>query len=114
MRPDPAGVDQELRSLVAGIACRAPRLAGRSLHLHQLDGARMEAMVYLEAAGARVEWVHGRGDCAITGEGAAMLAMLRGEADPDAMAASGRLVLYGDPELIRMAPALFESPGTDP
>jgi hypothetical protein len=99
--------ESELRALVARIAGQVGEPVGRSLHLHQLDGERMEAMVHLDPSGARVEWVHGKGDCAITGEGAAMLALLRGEAPAEKLEAAGRLVLYGDRGLIAAAPAIF-------
>jgi predicted lipid carrier protein YhbT len=68
-------------------------------------------MVYLEPGGARIDWVHGKGDCAITGEGAAMLALLQGKGDPDQLVAQGRLVLYGDRELIRAAAEIFSPTG---
>ena len=73
--------------------------------MHQLDGARLEAMVYLDRQGARIEWQHGRGDCAITGEGAAILELLRGVGEPDRLENEARLVLYGDRDLIGAADA---------
>ncbi|MEA2682872.1 MAG: hypothetical protein QOK05_1200, partial [Chloroflexota bacterium] len=76
-------------------------------HLHQLDGARMEAMVYLDSAGVRIEWVHGKGDCAITGAGAAILSVLRGDIPVGILEANGSLVVYGDRELIDEAPRVF-------
>jgi predicted lipid carrier protein YhbT len=100
-------IDCELRLLVAAIEGAAREPAGRSYHLHQLDGARLEAMVYLDPSGARVEWLHGKADCAITGEGEAILAVLRGDGDPDGLEADGRLVLYGDRELIAVAGRVF-------
>jgi ubiquinone biosynthesis protein UbiJ len=103
-------VDEELRQSVAGIVGRARPPFGRSVHLHQLDGARTEAMIFLDAGGARVEWVHGKGDCAITGEGAAILDVLRGRGDPDALEREGRLTLYGDRQLVRELPAIFTAP----
>ena len=80
---------------------------GKSLHIHQLDGGRLEAMVHLDPEGARVTWEHGKGDCAITGEGEAILEVLMGSLDAEAAAAAGRLVLYGDLELVRAAPRVF-------
>lgn len=100
-------IDSELRALVAGIEGAARQPAGRSYHLHQLDGARLEAMVYLDPDGARVEWLHGKADCAISGEGAAILMVLRGDGDPNALEAVGRLGLYGDRELIAIAARVF-------
>ena len=110
--------DPGLRSLVAAIQGAVREPLGRSYHLHQLDGARLEAMVYLDPAGARIEWAHGRGDCAITGEGAAILAVLRGRRSADRCEADGSLVLYGDRDLIRTASNVFalrrrESPGAE-
>jgi hypothetical protein len=106
-------VDVELRTLVGSIQGRIVAPIRRSFHLHQLDGARMEAMVYLEPDGARVDWVHGKGDCALTGEGLAMLEVLTGRVAPEAMAAAGRLSLYGDDALIRRAAEVFR-PGNEP
>jgi hypothetical protein len=80
---------------------------GSSYHIHQLDGANLEAMVYLEPGGARIDWVHGKGTCAITGKGAAILALLRGEQDPGALEANGQLVLYGDRDLVGVAARVF-------
>ena len=100
-------VDKELRSLVAAVEGRRLGPAGKSFHLHQLDGERLEAMVYLDPMGARVDWVHGKGDCAITGEGEAMLALLRGEGDAGLLAHQGRLTLYGDLALVQRAPEVF-------
>jgi len=103
-----AEVDSELRLRIAAIEGVVREPGGRSYHVHQLDGARLEAMVYLDPGGARIEWVHGKGDCAITGEGAALLAALRGEGDPDQLEAEGRLVLYGDRDLVRAVAKVFE------
>lgn len=64
-------------------------------------------MVALDPAGVRIEWVHGKGDCAITGSGAAILALLRGDPDADQGEANGTLVLYGDRDMVRLAPAVF-------
>jgi predicted lipid carrier protein YhbT len=101
-------VDRALRETVAAIEGRVREPVGRSVHIHQLDGeARTEAMVHLDPAGVRVDWVHGHGDCAITGEGAAILDVLRGTGDPDALEREVRLVLYGDRELIRALPSIF-------
>jgi len=100
-------VDQELRERIASLEGQHREPVGRSFHLHQLDGAGTEAMVYLEPAGVRIDWVHGKGDCAITGEGEAMLAVLRGGCDPDQLEAEGHLALFGDRELIRAAPQVF-------
>jgi hypothetical protein len=99
--------ESELRLLLSRVVGEVPEPAGRSFHIHQLDGERLEAMVYLDATGGRVEWVHGKGDCAITGEGDAILALLRGEADATALESSGRLVLYGDRQLIGIAASIF-------
>jgi ubiquinone biosynthesis protein UbiJ len=104
-------LDDELRALVSAVVGRVREPVGRSLHLHQLDGARMEAMVYLDVAGARVAWVHGKGDCAITGEGSAILAVLRDGADARALAEDGRLVLYGDLGLVAAAADIFRIAG---
>jgi predicted lipid carrier protein YhbT len=104
-----ADVDDQLRSVVAAIEGAVRQPVDSSYHVHQLDGARLEAMVYLEPAGARIVWVHGKGTCAITGEGAAILAVLRGEGDPDTLETEGRLVLYGDRELIRAAATVFKA-----
>jgi len=106
-----AEIDRQLRATVAAVEGQVRQPVGRSYHLHQLDGARLEAMVHLDPAGARIEWVHGKGDCAITGEGEAILAMLRGDGDPDALEAGGRLVLYGDRGLIGAA-AMTCNPST--
>jgi predicted lipid carrier protein YhbT len=103
----PLAVDDELRSLVARVEGVVREPVGSSYHLHQLDGANLEAMVYLDPGGARIEWVHGKGTCAISGEGAAILALLRGEQDPDALEVGGRLVLYGDRDLIGAAARVF-------
>ena len=102
-----AEVDSELRSLIAAIEGVVREPVGRSYHLHQLDEARLEAMVYLDPGGARIEWVHGKGDCAITGEGAAIRAVLSGERDADVLETEGRLVLYGDRDLIGAAARVF-------
>jgi hypothetical protein len=109
----PDAIDIELRSAVAAIDGIVREPVGRSLHLHQLDGARLEAMVFLDPGGARVDWVHGKGTCAITGEGAAILAVLRGNGDPSALEAEGRLALYGDRDLIGAAAAIFGSSRED-
>jgi predicted lipid carrier protein YhbT len=111
---DHADVDSELRSLVAAIEGVAGETVGCSYHLHQLDGEKLEAMVYLDPGGARIEWVHGKGDCAITGDGEAILALLRGDGDPDVLEGEGRLVLYGDRNLIASAATVFNpaGPGT--
>lgn len=103
-----ADIDGELRSVIAAIEGVVREPVGRSYHLHQLDGVRLEAMVYLDPGGARIEWVHDKGDCAITGEGAAILAVLCGEGDPDVLETEGRLVLYGDRDLIRAAARVFK------
>jgi predicted lipid carrier protein YhbT len=103
-------VDTELRSTIAAVEGSVREPAGRSIHLHQLDGAKTEAMVYLDPGGVRIDWVHGKGDCAITGEGAAILSLLRGEGDPDGLEAAGRLVLYGDRDLVRAAVKVFGWP----
>ena len=100
-------VDAALRSLIAAIEGRVREPVGRSFHIHQLDGARLEAMVYLEPGGVRIDWTHGKGDCAITGEGQAILSALRGDLPVDSSAADGSLVLYGDLELVRRARAVF-------
>jgi predicted lipid carrier protein YhbT len=100
-------IDSQLRSLIAAIEGVVREPVDRSYHLHQLDGARLEAMVHLDPAGARIEWVHGKGDCAITGDGAAILAVIRGEGDPDVLETEGRLVLYGDRELVGVAARVF-------
>ena len=113
----PENVDTQLRALVAQLAGQARNPVGSSFHLHQLDGARMEAMVHLEAAGVRVEWVHGRGTCAITGEGRAILSLLRGTSDIGTEEARGAVTLYGDRELARRAALVFgpsASAYTDP
>ena len=102
--------DQGLRSLVSAIQGTVREPLGRSYHLHQLDGARLEAMVYLDPAGVRIEWVHGRGDCAITGEGAAILSVLRGRRSAERCEADGTRVLYGDRDLIRAASNVFRAP----
>jgi hypothetical protein len=105
---DQAEVDSELRSRIAAIEGIVREPVGCSYHIHQLDGARLEAMVYLDPAGARIEWVHGKGTCAITGEGEAILAVLRGEGVPDVLETEGRLVLYGDPDLIGAVARVFD------
>ena len=102
-------VDAALRSLIAGVEGQRREPVGRSFHIHQLDGARLEAMVYLEPGGLRIDWSHGKGDCAITGEGDAILSVLRGDQRVDSSAASGRPVLYGDLELVRRAPQVFSA-----
>ena len=61
-------VDQQLRDVISSIEGRVRAPVGRSIHVHQLDGARTEAMVHLDTGGARIDWVHGKGDCAVTGE----------------------------------------------
>ena len=99
-------VDVELHALIADIEGSSRQPHGRSLHIHQLDGRRLEAMVYLEPEGARVEWTHGKGDCAVTGPGAAILALLRGEVTEGEPGGEG-LVLYGDRMLIDVAPSIF-------
>ena len=99
--------DAKLRSLIAAIEGTIREPVGRSYHLHQLDGARLEAMVYLEATGVRVEWTHGKGDCAVTGSGAAILSLLEGDGAPDEDEAQGSLVLYGDRDLVRVASTVF-------
>jgi len=104
--------DAELRSLIAAVEGAVREPVGRSYHLHQLDGGRLEAMVYLDPAGIRIEWVHGKGDCAITGSGAAILAVLRGNDSGDRGVAEGNLVLYGDRELIRAASTVFSPPAS--
>jgi hypothetical protein len=103
----PAEVDAELRSFIAAVEGQVREPVGRSFHIHQLDGTRLEAMVYLEPAGVRIEWTHGKGDCAITGEGAAILAVLHGSAPAELGPSDGGLVLYGDLELVRRAPSVF-------
>jgi hypothetical protein len=100
-------VDTALRDVIAAVVGRVREPVGRSLHVHQLDGVRTEAMIHLDAAGARVEWVHGKGDCAITGEGAAILDVARGGGEPEALELAGRLVLYGDRDLIRTLPSIL-------
>jgi predicted lipid carrier protein YhbT len=105
-----AEVDSELRSRIAAIEGLVREPLGRSFHVHQLDGERLEAMVYLDRGGVRIEWQHGKGDCAITGEGAAILELLRGDGEPDRLETEARLVLYGDRHLIRAAAGVF-SPG---
>jgi len=103
-----AEVDGELRSRVAAIEGIVREPVGSSYHLHQLDGAQLEAMVYLDPTGARIEWVHGKGTCAITGEGEAILALLRGEGAPDVLETEGRLVLFGDRDLIGAFARVFD------
>ncbi len=95
--------------MIAAIEGRARAPIGRTLHIHQLDGLRTEAMVYLEVAGARVVWKHGKGDCAITGAGAAILALLNGEQEAARLEAEGGLILYGDRELVERTPSIFAS-----
>ena len=102
--------DADLRSLIEAVEGTVREPVGRSYHLHQLDGARLEAMVYLEATGVRIEWAHGKGDCAVTGSGAAILSLLRGNGSTDQSEAQGSLVLYGDRDLLGAAAAVF-SPG---
>ena len=99
--------DAELRSVIAAVEGTICQPIGRSYHLHQLDGARLEAMVYLEATGVRIEWAHGKGDCAITGSGAAILSLLRGDGSADEIEAQGSLVLYGERDLVGAASAVF-------
>jgi len=106
MAPD-TDIDTTLRATIAAVEGRVREPVGRSLHIHQLDGARTEAMVYLESTGARVEWVHGKGDCAVTGAGASILALLRGHPGPAEFEADGSLILYGDRDLVDRAPAIF-------
>jgi hypothetical protein len=103
-----AEVDGELRSRVAAIEGIVREPVGSSYHLHQLDGAQLEAMVYLDPTGARIDWVHGKGTCAITGEGEAILALLRGEGVPDVLETEGRLVLFGDRDLIGAFARVFD------
>ena len=103
-------VDAELRAVIAAIQGIVREPIGRSFHIHQLDGVRTEAMVHLDAGGVRIEWVHGKGDCAITGGGAAITAVLRGEGSPHQLEADGSLVLYGDRELIDQAAEIFAPP----
>lgn len=105
-------VDTELRAAIAAVEGRQGGLTGHSVHLHQLDGVRTEAMVYFDAAGARVDWVHGKGDCAVTGEGSAILEVLLGTGDADALERDGHLVLYGDRGLVRALPEAFAA-GSD-
>jgi len=111
---DDRAVDRKLRSLVAAAEGSVREPAGRSYHIHQLDGARLEAMVYLDPGGARVEWEHNHGDCAITGEGRAILAVLTGDGMAEVLEAVGRLALYGDRELIRAAPSVFSPTAPSP
>lgn len=103
----PEATDIELRSLIEAVEGTVREPVGRSYHLHQLDGARLEAMVYLDATGVRVDWAHGKGDCAVTGSGAAILSLLKGNGSPDEIEAQGSLVLYGDRDLVGAAPAVF-------
>lgn len=105
-----AATDAELRSVIATVEGTIREPLGRSYHLHQLDGARLEAMVYLDPAGVRIEWAHGKGDCAITGSGAAVLSVLRGNHSADEFEADGTLILYGDRDLIRAASTVFSHP----
>lgn len=104
--------DRELRSQIQAVEGRPREPFGRTFHIHQLDGARLEAMVSLDPAGVRIEWVHGKGDCAITGSGASILSLLRGGIGADEGVADGTLVLYGDGDLVRMAPAIFSAVST--
>jgi len=120
LSPTPAAtaVDVRLRSLLLSIRGKHREPVGRSYHLHQLDGARQEAMVELHPDGVRIEWRHGHGDCAITGAGQALLAVLLGERSAEECEAAGELVLYGDRDLIHQAPEVFtprpgEFPGSD-
>lgn len=99
--------DADLRSLIAAVEGSVREPVGRSFHLHQLDGARLEAMVYLDPAGVRIEWEHGKGDCAITGSGAAILAVLLGHGSAAASEAEGSLALYGDRDLIGTVSTVF-------
>lgn len=102
-------VDAALRSHIAAIEGLVREPVGRSLHIHQLDGVRTEAMVYLDPGGVRIDWVHGKGDCAITGPGHAILALLRGQGPADGEPDAG-LVLYGDRDLVGQAAAIFAPP----
>jgi hypothetical protein len=108
---NPEAIDFELRALIGAVAGARREPVGRSFHVHQLDGARLEAMIHLEAAGVRIDWVHGKGDCAITGEGAAILGVLRGDGPTTQHVADGSLVLYGDLELVAAAPSVFAPRG---
>ena len=105
-------VDADLRNRIAAIEGAVREPIGRSLHIHQLDGIRTEAMVHLDAGGVRIEWVHGKGDCAITGGGAAITAVLRGDGSLEQLEADGSLVLYGDRELIGQSADIFAPPST--
>ena len=107
-----AATDAELRSVIATVEGTIREPLGRSYHLHQLDGARLEAVVYLDPAGVRIEWAHGKGDCAITGSGAAILSVLRGNDSADQSVAEGHLVLYGDRDLIHAASTVFSRPAS--
>lgn len=102
--------NDELRALIAAVAGRRVEPFGRSLHVHQLDGGRLEAMVYLDARGARVRWEHGKGDCAITGAGRAILNLLHGRVPGADSSTTEELTLYGDLDLVKLAPAIFGSP----
>jgi Homeodomain-like domain len=111
-------VDVKLRSLLLSIRSKHREPLGRTYHLHQLDGAQLEAMVELHRNGVYIQWAHGHGDCAITGAGHALLAVLMGERSADDCEAAGDLVLYGDRDLIQRAPDVFtprpgDFPGSD-
>lgn len=103
-------MEGELRALIAAVEGQVREPTGRSFHIHQLDGDRLEAMVYLEPAGVRIDWLHGRGDCAITGAGGTIMALLRGTVAVDSEAVRRDLVLYGDLDLVRRAPEVFSAP----
>jgi len=116
--PTATAVDIQLRSLLLSIRSKGRDPVGRTYHLHQLDDARLEAMVDLHRNGVRIEWAHGHGDCAITGAGHALLAVLLGQRSAEECEGAGDLVLYGDRDLIRRAPEVFtprpgEFPGSD-
>jgi hypothetical protein len=116
--PTTTVVDVQLRSLLVSLSGKHREPEGRTYHLHQLDGARLEAMVELHRHGVRIQWAHGHGDCAITGAGQALLDLLLGRRSAQACEASGELTLYGDRDLIERAPEVFtprpgELPGSE-
>jgi len=116
--PTATAVDVQLRSVLLSVRSKHREPVGRTYHLHQLDDARLEAMVDLHRNGVNIEWAHGHGDCAITGAGHALLAVLLGERSAEECEAAGDLVLYGDRDLIRRAPEVFtprpgDFPGSD-
>jgi len=105
-----AFVDQALEQTWNRIASRHAVVSGPevSWHLHRTDGEG-EWTLRRSPEGSEVVSGHAKGDCAIRGSGAALLAFLLGRTaalGPSGFSKAG-LEVFGDPQLAESLPSLY-------